>query len=72
VVADLGGDALNGKSFKVLSRATYHPDPRRLDENRSVELCAPPARISGTQVEAPSFWDRLSDFVGLVYNPVVR
>src|SRR5712691_5615715 len=45
--------ALNGKSFKVLPRSTFHPDPRRLKENRSVELCAPPVAIASLQNKAP-------------------
>jgi len=45
-----GGAAVSGRSFKALSRSTYHPDPRRLAENRVVELRAmPESRIIGRQ-----------------------
>jgi hypothetical protein len=63
---------LNGKSFKVLPRATYHPDPRKLNENRSVELCPAPVSVTGTQIDAPSFWERLGDFAGRFFNPGIN
>ena len=44
-----GGAAVNGKSFKVLPRSTFHPDPRRLVENRDVELRAHARSTAGRE-----------------------
>jgi hypothetical protein len=63
-----GGASVNGKSFKVLPRQTLHPDPRRLNENRSVELCAPPVAVSGKQNKPPSPWYALGEFAGRFLN----
>jgi hypothetical protein len=67
-----GGESVGGRSFKVLPRATYHPDPRKLNENRSVELCPPPVRVASTQRRAPSPLYVLGELAGRLLNPVVR
>src|SRR6266436_8648513 len=56
-----GGATVNGKSFRVLPRSTFHPDARRLNENRSVELCQPPVGMASTQPNAPSIWESLGE-----------
>jgi Helicase HerA, central domain len=58
-----GGAAVNGKSFRVLPRSTFHPDPRRLAENREVELR--PLQ-EPRQAESPSPWASLSGRMGRV------
>ena len=67
-----GGDSVNGKSFKVLPRSTFHPDPRRLKENRSVELCIPPSHIANKRNHAISPWYSLGEFAGRFFNPVAN
>src|SRR6266478_5150867 len=68
-----GGESVNGKSFKVLPRSTFHPDPRRLAENREVELR--PMR-EAQQAESPSPWSslcgRVGEALGRVFNPVIN
>lgn len=46
---------MEGVAFKALPRSTYHPDPRRLLENRSVRLCAAPTEHIGS---APTWRSR--------------
>jgi hypothetical protein len=67
-----GGESVNGRSFKVLPRQTFHPDPRRLNENRSAELCHPPVGMASTQPNIPSFWERLGEFAGRFSNPGIN
>ena len=38
VLSPTWGPDVSGKSFRTLPRTTYHPDPRRLAENRAVAL----------------------------------
>ena len=42
VLSPTWGPEVSGKCFKSLPRTTFHPDPRRLAENRSVALKAMP------------------------------
>jgi hypothetical protein len=56
-----GGATVNGKSFKVLPRSTFHPDPRRLAENRTIAL-RPMTQAS--QAEVPSAWASLCQGLG--------
>jgi len=67
-----GCAAVNGKSFKVLPRLTFHPDPRRLNENRSVELCPSPAGMASAQPSIPSLWHQFGDFAGRFLNSGVN
>jgi len=64
---------LNGKSFRVLPRSTFHPDARRLAENREVELR--PMR-EAQQAESPSPWSslcgRVGEALGRVFNSAVN
>jgi hypothetical protein len=39
---------MNGRPFRGLERTTYHPDPRRLTENRAVALKFMPPTTTGS------------------------
>jgi hypothetical protein len=52
------GPDVSGKSFRSLPRTTYHPDPRRLAQNRAVALktMTPPVGFAWTW---QSVWKKL-------------
>jgi hypothetical protein len=54
VLSPTWGPEVSGKTFKSLPRTTYHPDPRRLAENRAVALKALPM-----PEKSESFWEML-------------
>jgi uncharacterized protein len=46
VLSPTWGPEISGNTFRSLPRTTYHPDPRRLAQNRAVALSAPPPSLS--------------------------
>ena len=59
VLSPTWGPDVSGKGLKALPRTTYHPDPRRLAENRAVVLKAMPPN-KGTE-SARSAWNKVWD-----------
>jgi hypothetical protein len=51
VLSPTWGPEVSGKSFRALPRTTYHPDPRKLAQNRAVAL-----KVVMTSARTESSW----------------
>jgi DNA helicase HerA-like ATPase len=65
VLSPTWGPDVSGNTFRSLPRTTYHPDPRKLAENRAVVLKAmPPSKEIASTWRA--MWNRVCGVAGLM------